>query len=65
MPEYVPAPVPDRSFPPTLPYSREQGFGDLGVQVLVVEVDGQRTAYVPIDGNNMAEGVRDTLLAGI
>ena len=49
----------------TLPYSREQGFGDLGIQVLVVEVAGQRTAYVLIDGNNMAEGVRDTLLAGI
>ena len=49
----------------TLPYSREQGFGDLGIQVLVVEVAEQRTAYVLIDGNNMAEGVRDTLLAGI
>jgi len=49
----------------TLPFSREQGFGDLGVQVLVVDVAGQRTAYVLIDGNNMAEGVRDTLLAGI
>jgi len=49
----------------TLPYTREQGFGDLGVQVLLVEVEGQRTAYVLIDGNNMAAGVRDTLLAGI
>jgi putative membrane protein len=49
----------------TLPYSREQGFGDLGIQVLVVEVAEQRTAYILIDGNNMAEGVRDTLLAGI
>jgi putative membrane protein len=49
----------------TLPYSREQGFGDLGVQVLIVEVDDQRTAYVLLDGNNMAEGVRDILLAGI
>src|SRR5208337_3758122 len=49
----------------TLPYSREQGFGDLGIQVLVVEVAGQRTAYVLIDGNNMAEGVRDTLLDSI
>jgi putative membrane protein len=49
----------------TLPYSRDQGFGDLGVQVLIVEVDDQRTAYVLLDGNNMAEGVRDTLLAGI
>ena len=48
-----------------LPFSREQGFGDLGVQVLVIEAGGQRTAYVLIDGNNMAEGVRETLLAQI
>jgi putative membrane protein len=49
----------------TLPFTREQGFGDLGIQVLVVEVTGQRTAYVLIDGNNMAEGIRETLLASI
>ena len=49
----------------TLPYTREQGFGDLGIQVLVVEVDRQRTAYVLIDGNNMAEGVREMLLGQI
>lgn len=46
----------------TLPFSRVQGFGDLGVQVLVVEADGQRTAYLLIDGNNMAEGVREGVL---
>lgn len=49
----------------TLPYLREQGFGDLGIQVMVAEVDGQRTAYVLIDGNNMAEGVREVLLEQI
>ena len=49
----------------TLPFSREQGFGDLGIQVLVIEVDGQRTAYVLIDGNNMAEGMREVLLEEI
>ena len=46
----------------TLPYSREMGFGDLGIQVFVVEVEEQRTAYVLIDGNNMALGARETLL---
>jgi putative membrane protein len=46
----------------TLPFSREQGFGDLGVQVLLAEVNAQRTAYVLIDGNNMAEGARETVL---
>ncbi|GAB6284528.1 MAG: DUF2070 family protein [Methanoregula sp.] len=45
-----------------LPFTREEGFGDLGVQVLVVEVDGERTAYVLIDGNNMAAGVREKML---
>jgi putative membrane protein len=49
----------------TLPFSRDQGFGDLGVQALVVEADGQRTAYVLIDGNNIAAGVREELLSHI
>ena len=46
-----------------IPFTRSQGFGDLGVQVLVVEAGGQRTAYVLIDGNNMVEGGRETLVA--
>jgi putative membrane protein len=46
-----------------VPYGREQGFGDLGVQVLVVEAGGRRTAYVLIDGNNMVEGARDHLVS--
>jgi len=45
-----------------VPFNREQGFGDLGIQVLVTEVEGQRTAYVLMDGNNMAERVREELL---
>jgi putative membrane protein len=48
-----------------LPYTREEGFGDLGVQVMVVETAGQKTAYVLFDGNNMATGVRDILLEKI
>lgn len=44
-----------------LPFSRQQGFGDLGVQVLVIETGGQTTAYVLFDGNNMETGVRDEL----
>ncbi|MEF8841931.1 MAG: DUF2070 family protein [Haloarculaceae archaeon] len=38
------------------------GIGPLGVRVAVAEVDGQRTAYVLVDGNNMEPGVRETLL---
>ncbi len=34
-------------------------MGDLGIQVAVVEVDGQRTAYVLIDANNMAPNLRE------
>jgi len=44
------------------PFTREQGFGDLGIQVLVTEVDNQHVAYILIDGNNMAAGVREFLL---
>ncbi|MDD1662907.1 MAG: DUF2070 family protein [Methanomicrobiales archaeon] len=49
----------------TLPYTREQGLGDLGVQALVIEAGGQKTAYVLLDGNNIVKGGRDVLLAGI
>jgi putative membrane protein len=45
-----------------VPYTREQGFGDLGIQVMIVDVEGQKTAYILIDGNNMAAGVREILL---
>ena len=43
------------------PYSRKEGFGDQGIEVLVIEVAGQTTAYVLIDGNNVQAGVRDLL----
>ncbi len=46
-----------------VPFTREQGFGSLGVQVLVTEVEGKRAAYVLIDGNNVAPGVREQLRA--
>jgi putative membrane protein len=44
-----------------LPFSRQQGFGDMGVQALVISAGGQKTAYVLFDGNNMQTGVRDEL----
>jgi putative membrane protein len=44
-----------------VPFSREDGFGDQGIQVLVLSVGGQKTAYVLFDGNNMQEGVREEL----
>jgi len=45
----------------TLPWSRTDGFGDLGVQVLVITAGGQKTAYVLFDGNNMHTGARDDI----
>ena len=44
-----------------LPFSRQEGFGDLGVQVLVVVTGNQTTAYVLFDGNNMQTGARDEI----
>ncbi|MFW5905562.1 MAG: DUF2070 family protein [archaeon] len=43
----------------------EDGIGPLGVRVSVVEVAGQRTAYVLIDGNNMEPGLRDRIVEAI
>ncbi|MBP3443811.1 MAG: DUF2070 family protein, partial [Methanocorpusculaceae archaeon] len=37
------------------------GFGDTGLVTLVTEAGGERTAYVLFDGNNVKEGVRETL----
>ncbi len=45
----------------TFPFSRQEGFGDLGVQVLVINAGGQKTAYVLFDGNNMQTGARDEI----
>ncbi|MEN6395404.1 MAG: DUF2070 family protein, partial [Methanoregula sp.] len=45
----------------TFPFSRQEGFGDIGVQVLVIDTEGQTTAYVLFDGNNMHTGARDEI----
>ncbi|MFW5949403.1 MAG: DUF2070 family protein, partial [Halolamina sp.] len=36
-----------------------EGIGPLGVRAAVTEVDGQETAYVLVDGNNMEPWLRD------
>jgi putative membrane protein len=43
----------------------DQGIGARGVEALVIEVDGQRTAYVLFDGNNMVPGLRDAIRARV
>ncbi len=45
----------------SLPFTREQGIGDNGVQVLVIETGDQKTGYILIDGNNLAQGVREDI----
>jgi putative membrane protein len=46
---------PMRQFTPVL------GMGSGGVTAVLIEVEGQRMAYVIIDGNNMALGLRERL----
>lgn len=36
-------------------------MGPTGVQTMVVEVDGQTTAWILADGNNMEQGLRETI----
>ena len=38
------------------------GFGPGGISVLGIEVNGQRFAYINIDGNNMIKGLREQIL---
>ena len=42
-----------------VPFTRAQGFGDLGIMALVTEADGIRAVYVLFDGNNMVTGTRE------
>jgi len=46
-------------------YSIEEGMGALGIRVAVIEVSGQKTAYVLIDGNNMVVGLREKIISAL
>jgi len=43
----------------------EHGIGPGGITTAVVDVEGQRTAYIVIDGNNMVSGLREKVLGSI
>ncbi|MFQ5918701.1 MAG: DUF2070 family protein [Thermoplasmata archaeon] len=43
----------------------DRGLGPGGIQALVAEIDGQKTAYLLYDGNNMVPDLRDKLLGNI
>jgi putative membrane protein len=45
--------------------AREEGMGDLGTQVAVVDVAGHRTAYVLIDANNIVPNFRDVVVSAL
>jgi len=40
-------------------------LGDMGVQALVLEAGGVRTAYLLLDGNNLVIGLRDRLVSAV
>jgi putative membrane protein len=52
-----------RIVPPEL--TRQDGFGPSGISTVATEVDGQRFAYITIDGNNMVKGLREEILASV
>jgi putative membrane protein len=45
--------------------AREEGMGDLGIQVALVDVAGHRTAYVLIDANNLVPNFRDVVVSAL
>jgi putative membrane protein len=53
------------SFDPMDEVSKEQGVGESGVKVMVVEVDDQKTGYILLDSNNMEIGFREKIIDGV
>jgi len=49
--------------PPDL--SIRDGMGPGGISIVVVEVNGQKTAYITIDGNNMVSGLREKIISEV
>jgi putative membrane protein len=44
---------------------KRSGVGQSGVKVMVLDVNGQKTAYILLDGNNMVQGFRGELLQAV
>ena len=44
-------------------FSLSEGMGLGGITAVVVEVEGQKNAYVVFDGNNMVSGLREKILS--
>ncbi|MGD6806508.1 MAG: DUF2070 family protein [Candidatus Bathyarchaeia archaeon] len=43
-------------------FTQKQGMGTGGITTIAIEVEGQKTAYVVIDGNNMIPHLREKIL---
>ena len=46
-------------------FSLKAGMGTGGITATVVQVDGQKSVYAVIDGNNMIPGLREKILAAL
>ncbi|MDE4908641.1 DUF2070 family protein [Methanogenium marinum] len=44
-----------------VPFSHEEGFGDLGVMAMVITVEDKETIWLVFDGNNLHVGIREEL----
>jgi putative membrane protein len=53
------------AFDPMDEVSKDQGVGESGVKVMIVEVDNQKIAYILLDSNNMEIGFREQILEKI
>jgi len=43
-------------------FAKEDGIGQSGIKVMIVEVGGQKTAYILLDSNNMVQGFREEII---
>jgi len=46
-------------------FSLKDGMGPGGITAIVIEVEGTKTVYVAIDGNNMQSGLREKILLAL
>ena len=44
---------------------KQEGIGESGLKIIVIEVDNQRTAYVLFDSNNMERGFRQEIMDAV
>lgn len=46
-------------------FDKQEGIGESGIKTMIIEVDGQRTAYVLFDSNNMEKGFRQEIIDAV